>query len=157
LESAARTLNLVVIEPQSCFAGAFARFLGVFAPGTLVRTFNSLGDAREALAHADAAIVDLDPGGLDPAALAAEIRRFGGPATIALSSSPAPVRDGEAGGALLGVVAKTQSSAALAREILAVVRGGARPGIVPDGWTDRRIPGGSLPFIGRDRRRFAAC
>ncbi len=73
-----------------------------------------------------------------------------------MSSTPAQVRAAEAADALLGVVRKDQSSATLAREILAVARGEQRPGIVPDAWTDRRAAGGSLAFVGRDRRR-AAC
>ena len=156
MESAAGRLSLVLIEPQSCFAGAFARFLSAFAPGASIRTFASLDDAGPAVREADAVVIDLDPGRLDPLTAAAAVSACGGTATIGLSSSPPnPVLE-EAAGPLLGVVRKNQPSAALAREILAVARRDARPGIAAPGWVDRRLPGGSLRFVGRDRRRSVA-
>jgi len=156
VESDARMLSLVLIEPQSCFAGAFARFLSAFAPGATIRTFASLDEAGPAIPAADAVVVDLDPGRLDPLTAAAAVSACGGAATIALSSSrPDPVLE-EAAGPLLGVVRKDQPSAALARQIIAVARRDARPGIAPPGWVERRLPGGSLPFVGRDRRRDVA-
>jgi hypothetical protein len=157
VERDARRLSLVLIEPQSCFAGAFARFLSAFAPGAAIRTFASLEDAGPAIREADAVVVDLDPGRLVPLSAAAAVSACGGIAKFGLSSSPAdPVVD-EAAGPLRGGVRKDQPAAALARDILAVARRDARPGLAPAGWTDRRTPGGSLPFEGRDRRRGVAA
>ncbi len=62
MEVAARTLTLLLIEPQSCFAGAFARLLGAFAPGTIVQTYDSLDAAGDLLRHADVVVYDVDPG-----------------------------------------------------------------------------------------------
>jgi len=151
-------LSLVLIEPQACFAGPFARLLGAYAPEAEIRTFPSLAAAGTALRAADAVIVDAEPGRLDPLGVAAAVGACGGTASVVLAAEPAsPVSEDAAGPALLGVVRKNQPSDALARQIIAAVRREARPGIIPPGWIDRRAPGGSLRFVGRDRRRRPAA
>lgn len=151
-----QTIDLVLIEPQSCFTPAFERLFASYARDVTVRSFLGFDAAAQAIAGADVVLVDLDAVGLDPVEAVDEIARRGGAATIGLTAQELFVRAADAPPALLGVVRKTAPPAQFVEDVLRAVSAQARVGIMPPGMSDRRAPGGALRFVGRDRRNAAA-